>query len=86
MNIKTDKEVKEKAQKLAGDLGLSLSAIVNAYLRQLVREEEIYFSAASKMTPRLEALVEEARQDFVKKKNISPLFSSAKAAIKYLHF
>jgi len=33
INIKTDRDVKISAQKLAKELGLSLSAVVNAYLK-----------------------------------------------------
>lgn len=85
LNIRADKEVKEKAQKVAGDLGLPLSTIINAYLKQFIREEEIYFSAAPKMTPQLEMIIEQARADLAKGKNISPLFSSAKAMDEYLN-
>jgi len=44
ISIKVDKEVKEKAQEIARELGFSLSAIVNAYLRQFIRTREVYFS------------------------------------------
>ncbi|PJC22071.1 MAG: type II toxin-antitoxin system antitoxin, RelB/DinJ family, partial [Candidatus Yonathbacteria bacterium CG_4_9_14_0_2_um_filter_43_16] len=36
INIKTDKAVKEEAQKLAAELGFSLSALVTASLKQFV--------------------------------------------------
>ena len=44
ISIKVDKEVKEKAQEIARELGFSLSAIVNAYLKQFIRTREVYFS------------------------------------------
>ncbi|MBI4118716.1 MAG: type II toxin-antitoxin system RelB/DinJ family antitoxin, partial [Parcubacteria group bacterium] len=46
INIKTDKDVKKNAQGVAEELGLSLSAVINAYLRQFVRNKEIHFTAA----------------------------------------
>lgn len=84
INIKADKEVKEGAQKVAKELGLPLSTIINAYLKQFMRNREAYFSIAPRMTPELEELIGITQRDYVKKKNISPLFSSAKDAIAYL--
>lgn len=42
--IKTKKELKNKAKKLAGDLGLSLTDIVNASLRQFITNQGITIS------------------------------------------
>jgi addiction module RelB/DinJ family antitoxin len=84
INIKADKKVKEKAQKIAGELGLPLGTIINAYLRQFVRNREVYFSTIPKMTPELEELIGQARKDFKAGKNISPTFSSTKEMDKYL--
>lgn len=41
INIKTDPQTKKKAQKIAGDLGLSLGSIVNALLREFVRNKRL---------------------------------------------
>jgi len=84
INIKADKEIKESAREVARELGVPLGTIINAYLKQFVRTREIYFSAAPTMTPELELIVEIARSDYSGKKNISPIFSSAKDAISYL--
>jgi addiction module RelB/DinJ family antitoxin len=43
--IKTDPHIKEEAQKTAEELGLSLSAIINAYLRELIKTKRVAFSA-----------------------------------------
>ena len=85
INIKTDKEVKENAQKVAAELGLTLSAVVNASLKQFIRSKEVYFSAIPKMTPELEELIGRVRKDYAQGKNISPVFSTAKEALDYLH-
>lgn len=84
INVKADKEVKRNAKKIAEELGLSLSAIVNAQLKQFVRDREVYFSAKRRMTPRLEKLVKAARNDYKRNKNISPVFSSAEKMDAYL--
>ena len=84
INIKTDKQVKERAQKLAKELGLPLSAIVNAQLKQFIRDKELHVFAAPRMSSKLEELIREAEQDLHNKKNTSPVFSSAKAMDEYL--
>ena len=64
VNLKIDTHVKERAQKRASDLGLSLSSIVNATLSQFARTGELELSVAPRMTPFLEALVKEARAEY----------------------
>ena len=44
INIKTDPKVKASAQKVASELGFSLSSLINGYLRQLVKTKTINFS------------------------------------------
>ena len=84
INIKTDQEIKRNAQKIAEKLGLSLSAVINAYLRQFVRNKEVYFSIAPQMSPELEDLLGKIEFDIYRNKNISPAFSSDKKLKKYL--
>ncbi len=85
INIKADMEVKKNAQKIAGDLGLTLSAIINSYLKQLIRNKSIYLSTIPQMTPELEELIGRAEEDYKKKRNISPVFSDPDEMLKYLH-
>jgi len=84
INIKTETEVKKNAQKLAGDLGFSLSAVVNAYLRQFIRNKEVYFSAVSKMSPELENLLGRVETDILKNRNLSKAIYSKKELESYL--
>ena len=84
ITLKADQETKEGAKKVAKELGLPLSTIINAYLKQFIRNREAYFSMAPKMTPELEALIGITRRDYEKRKNLSPLFSSAKEAVLFL--
>ena len=48
INIRADKEVKENAQKIAGDLGLPLSGIINAFLKEFVRSKKYLFPLSQK--------------------------------------
>jgi len=84
INIKTNKEIKENAQKIAKDIGLSLSDVINASLRNFIRTREIYFSAIPRMTPEFERLVGKFEKDIKEKKNVSPSFSSSEKINDYL--
>lgn len=84
INIKADRDIKMKAKKLAGDLGLSLSAVINAYLKQFVRNKSVYFSAVPSMSKELENLLGKIDRDIKQKKNLSPAISDVKGLKKYL--
>ena len=84
INIKTDREVKISAQKLAKELGLSLSAVVNAYLKQFVRSQAVDFSVAPQMSPKLEKLLDQVEYDLARGKNISGPFDSVDEFVKGL--
>ncbi len=84
INIKTDKEVKQSVQKLAEELGISLSDVINASLRNFIRTREVRISSIPQMTPELEKLLGPIEEDIKKGRNISPLFSSAKEIENHL--
>lgn len=44
VNVKVDQEVKLQAQRVAEDLGFTLSGVINAYLRQLIRTKTVFVS------------------------------------------
>lgn len=44
LNIRTDKETKEKAETIFSELGLSMSAAINVFLKTTVRENGLPFS------------------------------------------
>lgn len=43
LNIRTDKEVKDKAELIFNELGLSMTSAVNIFLRTAIREHGIPF-------------------------------------------
>ena len=85
INIKADKEVKIKAQKIAKELGIPLSTVINAYLKEFIRNREVRLSLEPRLRPEIEKILKKASEDFKKGINISPVFSSAEEAIKYLN-
>lgn len=83
LNVKTDKEVKERAQILAKELGLPLSTVVNAFLKQFIREKEVVFSSGYTMTPYLERVIGKAEVDRKAGKNIIGPFTGKKELQRY---
>lgn len=84
IHIKADKEVKENAQNAARDLGLTLTDVINAALRNFIRTREVIFSDIPQMTPELEKRLDEVEEDIKHNRNLSPKFKTAEAAIAYL--
>ncbi|MBI2405405.1 type II toxin-antitoxin system RelB/DinJ family antitoxin [Candidatus Gottesmanbacteria bacterium] len=86
INIKTDPKVKKKAQAVAEELGFSLSAVLNAYLRNLIRTRKVEFSddVHLELTPWAKRMLRESEKD-VKAGRVSPGFTNAKDAIAWLN-
>ena len=85
INIKTDTKVKKEAQKIAKELGVPLSTVVNAYLREFVRERSVRLSLDPQPRPEVAKMLREASEDFKKGKNISGPFETAEEMIKSLN-
>ncbi|TSC75958.1 MAG: hypothetical protein G01um101430_128 [Parcubacteria group bacterium Gr01-1014_30] len=83
LNVKTDKKLKEAAQKAAQELGLPLGTIVNAYLRELAREKRILFSVPPVPNLRLQRLLKKVRKETSKSRRRAKPFTYEEA-VKYL--
>lgn len=84
INIKTDVEVKEKAQKIAKELGLPLSTVVNAYLKEFIRERAVRFSIEPQVRPEVGKMLKQASADYKKGVNIIGPFNTTKKMDEYL--
>lgn len=84
ISVKIDKDIKVKSQGLAQELGIPLSTLVNAYLRQFVREKKAVFSAAWQMSPELEKMLKPIENDFKRGRDFSQKIDSVKALDKVL--
>ena len=85
INIKTDKEVKANVQRLAEELGISLSDIINASLRNFIRLREVRISSIPQMTLELEKLLGPIERDIRENKKLSSGFSLPETMGKYLN-
>ncbi len=80
LNVKVDPVVKKAAQKLAHDIDLPLSVVVNHYLKQFIEEREIRFVArpmGSRLAKRLASME--------KDEDHTQIFQSMEKAVQYLH-
>lgn len=84
INIKTEVETKRKAQQLAQAIGVSLSALINAHLKQLVRTQKVAFDLNEEPSEYLIKTIRQAEKNLKKGKG-SPVFDNADDAIKWLH-
>lgn len=72
LHVTIDKETKQKAQKLAKEIGLDISTIVKASLKTFVQTESFYVEKSSRVTPRLAAVIEQARKEIAAGKALGP--------------
>jgi len=84
MHIKIDQDIKNKSAKLASRLGLSLSTIVNASLRNFIKIETFSVSLGEEMTPYMESWLAEIEHDKKAGKNVNGPFDSIMALKAHL--
>jgi DNA-damage-inducible protein J len=83
INIKTDIKVKKEAQKIAADLGLSLSGAINGFLKQLIRNKAIVFTLNENIpSDYLLSAIKESKNE--RKTGNFYSFKDNKAAISFL--
>ncbi len=85
LNVKTDKEVKEKAQALAKHLGIPLSTIVNAHLKAFIATGEFSVSREPELRPEIIKEINRCIREVRTGRNMSPRFSNATDAIAWLN-
>ena len=75
--IKLDEDIKRQAQEVAKSAGLTLTALINSYLTQVVATRHIEPCIPEPMTPQLEALLTEIEPSLAASNNLSKPFDSA---------
>jgi len=86
LSVKTDPEVKRDAQKLAKEMGVPLSVIVNANLKQFINQRRFVVQAPLVPTAKLVKVLEHAEREWEKgnTKKSSPVFDDMNDAIRWL--
>lgn len=84
LNIKTDPSTKLQIQAFAAELGVPVSVIMNAQIKQMLRDRKIVLSTELEPTPYLVKIMEQVEEDLKTGRNISPVFTSAKDMLEHL--
>ncbi|MBI2483962.1 type II toxin-antitoxin system RelB/DinJ family antitoxin [Candidatus Uhrbacteria bacterium] len=82
--IKTDKRLKEKARKIVREMGIPLSAYLNAQLRELVNTRRAVFEAPLVPNAKTKRQLHRALKDIKIGKNVQGPFTSKKELDDYL--
>lgn len=88
LNVKTDKKIKEGAQKVSRDMGVPLSILVNNYLRKLIEEQGAYFAVSYKKEipkPHVARRWAKIDEDIKKNRNIVGPFKTSEEMDRYLN-
>jgi len=80
LHVTIDKETKTEAARLAEEMGLDLSTIVKASLKNFVATKTFHVEKTYRMTPYLEGVIREANRE---NKTYGP-FKTASESIKFL--
>ncbi len=84
ITIKTDKHLRQAAKDMAEELGLNLTMVMNAFLKQFVRERRFSVSAEPMPSKRSLALWENISREADLGKGLSGPFTDAESLFKHL--
>ncbi len=84
LNVKIDDKLKKDAQEAAKAIGLPISTIVSASLREFVRTRSITISDTPRLKPEVEAELLALDKNIKNRKDLSPVFSDVDDAITWL--
>jgi addiction module RelB/DinJ family antitoxin len=73
IQIRTDEKLKTEAQKVASELGFSLSSLIKAFLKNVTRTKSVTFSTSEVPSPWLIKQIKKSQEE-LKNGDISPDF------------
>ena len=83
LNIKTDPQTKQQIQEFAAELGVPVSVIMNAQIKQMLRDRKVVLSTELEPTPYLVKVMKQVEEDLKTGKNITRT-NSLKEALAHL--
>lgn len=84
INIKVNKALKLEAQDLADELGVPLTTVITANLKEFVRSRSLTVSAFPRLKPEIEKELGEAIADYKKGKKVSETLSKPSEVADHL--
>ena len=82
INVKVEPDIKRNAQKVVEKLGLSLSGVINGYLRHLIKTKTVHFSLNEQPSGYMLKALKRSDEDIKKGRVVS--FKTPKDALSYL--
>ena len=82
INLRVEPETREKAQKLARQLGLNLSAVIEGFLAQFIRTKTVHFSLKEEPSEYMLQALKESKEDIKAGRIVS--FKNPDKALQYL--
>lgn len=73
LNIKVDPRTKQEIQDFAAELGIPVSAMINAQIKQMLRDRSIVLSTHLEPTPYLEKVMRQVERDILAKNTSRPV-------------
>lgn len=83
LHIKVESDIKIQAQKTAEELGLSLSAVMKALLKQFIRTQRLSVSVSEEPSPYMIEALKKSDEEYGEG-NTSPSFSNTKDSFRWL--
>lgn len=84
INIKVSKTLKHDAQELADEIGVPLTTVISASLKEFVRSRSLTISAFPRLRPEIEKELSQAITDYKRGKNISKTFAKPSEVADHL--
>jgi len=86
MSFKVDKDVRDRARKVAKKIGVPLSMVVNHQLKQFAKDQRIEFGEPLIPNAKTRKILDEALRDIRegREDKFSPMFDNADDAIRWL--
>ena len=84
VNVRVETALKKQAQKVASELGISLSAIIHGFLKQLVKTKTVTFSSLDEYPNEATRKILRQAEINWKKGNHSPAFKTGEEAVAWL--
>lgn len=84
LNVKLSKTLKQDAQALADEIGVPLTTVVVANLKEFVRSRSLTISALPRLKPAIQKELGEAIEDYHAGKNVATTFESVEELTKHL--
>jgi addiction module RelB/DinJ family antitoxin len=85
LNVKIDKDIKKQAQEVAKSVGIPMSIVVTANLKDFIRTRTITITDIPQLKPEVIAELKKIEKDYKKRNDLSPGFTDIDKAIDWLN-